>query len=116
MAANTTPNGTRRTSRSWRIQAHVSGIRVRTSRVGPLEMMATVEPILDPASARKFDLFYDYLCPFAYRASVLLQNVKDSGERPLDITWRYFSLVQVNSKVEGFTVWESLDSEARGRR
>ena len=78
-------------------------------------MMATVEPILDPASARKFDLFYDYLCPFAYRASVLLQNVKDSGERPLDITWRYFSLVQVNSKVEGFTVWEALDSEARGR-
>jgi len=65
--------------------------------------------------ARRFDVFYDYLCPFVYRASVLLQNVQDSGERPIDIRWRYFSLIQVNSKDEGWTVWDALDSEARGR-
>ena len=77
--------------------------------------MATVEPMVNPASVWHLDVFYDYLCPFVYRASVLLQNVKDSGERPLEIRWRYFSLAQVNAKAEGFTVWEAADSEARGR-
>lgn len=77
--------------------------------------MATVEPIVNPTSVRQLDVFYDYLCPFVFRASVLLKNVKDSGERPLDVRWRYFSLIQVNSKVEGFTVWDASDSEARGR-
>jgi predicted DsbA family dithiol-disulfide isomerase len=73
-------------------------------------------PILNAAPARQFELFYDYLCPFVYRASVLLQNVRDSGERQLDITWRYFSLTQVNSKDEGWTVWDAPDSEfVRGR-
>jgi len=65
--------------------------------------MATAEPILKPASPRQFDVFYDYLCPFVYRASVLLQNVRDSGERPIEVRWRYFSLIQVNSKDEGWT-------------
>jgi predicted DsbA family dithiol-disulfide isomerase len=77
--------------------------------------MPTVEPILNPAPARRFDVFYDYLCPFVYRASALIQNVKDSGARPLDVRWRYFSLTQVNSKVEGFRVWDAGDAEARGR-
>jgi len=77
--------------------------------------MATAEPILKPASPRQFDVFYDYLCPFVYRASVLLQNVRDSGERPIEVRWRYFSLIQVNSKDEGWTIWDALDSEARGR-
>lgn len=77
--------------------------------------MATVRPIVNPTSVRQLDVFYDYLCPFVFRASVLLKNVKDSGERPLDVRWRYFSLIQVNSKVEGFTVWDASDSEARGR-
>jgi predicted DsbA family dithiol-disulfide isomerase len=77
--------------------------------------MATVEPILKPASPRQFDVFYDYLCPFVYRASVLLRNVRDSGERPIEVRWRYFSLIQVNSKDEGWTVWDAPDSEARGR-
>ncbi|HXC77077.1 MAG TPA: DsbA family protein [Candidatus Acidoferrum sp.] len=77
--------------------------------------MAAVEAIVNPTSARQLEVFYDYLCPFVYRASVLLQNVRDSGERPLDITWRYFSLAQVNAKAEGFTVWDAADSEARGR-
>jgi predicted DsbA family dithiol-disulfide isomerase len=77
--------------------------------------MATVRRIVNPTSVRQLDVFYDYLCPFVFRASVLLKNVNDSGERPLDIRWRYFSLMQVNSKVEGFTVWDASDSEARGR-
>lgn len=64
----------------------------------------------------KFELFYDYRCPFVYRASLLLQNVQDSGERTLDIRWRYFSLAQVNSKDDGWTVWDAPESEhAKGR-
>jgi len=55
----------------------------------------------------EFDVFYDYLCPFVYRASVLLRNVRESGERNLKVGWRYFSLAQVNSKDEGWTVWQA---------
>jgi predicted DsbA family dithiol-disulfide isomerase len=66
--------------------------------------------------ATTFELFYDYRCPFVYRASVLLQNVRDSGERTLDVRWRYFSLAQVNSKDDGWTVWEAPESEhVKGR-
>jgi predicted DsbA family dithiol-disulfide isomerase len=78
--------------------------------------MPTPGPILDAAPAREFDLFYDYLCPFVYRASVLLQTVRDSGERRLVIRWRYFSLAQVNSTEHGWTVWDAPGSEpVKGR-
>lgn len=77
--------------------------------------MSSMEPIPAASPTRSFDVFYDYLCPFVYRASVLLQNVRDSGQRPIDIRWRYFSLIQVNSKDDGWTIWDALDSEARGR-
>ena len=66
--------------------------------------------------ATTFELFYDYRCPFVYRASLLLQNVRDSGERTLDVRWRYFSLAQVNSKDDGWTVWGAPESEfVKGR-
>ena len=62
------------------------------------------------------EIFYDYLCPFVYRASVLLQNVGLSGERDLDVRWRYFSLAQVNSKHEGWTAWDAPETErVKGR-
>jgi len=64
----------------------------------------------------QLDVFYDYLCPFVYRTSVLLQNVRDSGARELEVRWRYFSLTQVNSKDDGWTVWDAPESEhVRGR-
>jgi predicted DsbA family dithiol-disulfide isomerase len=64
----------------------------------------------------ELDVFYDYFCPYVYRASVLLQNVRDSGERKLEVRWRYFSLAQINSKDEGWTVWDAPESQAvRGR-
>jgi predicted DsbA family dithiol-disulfide isomerase len=64
----------------------------------------------------QLDVFFDYLCPFVYRTSVLLQNVRDSGERELEVRWRYFSLTQVNSKDDGWTVWDAPESEhVRGR-
>jgi len=62
----------------------------------------------------EFDLYYDYLCPFVYRASLLLANV--AAERPTDVRWRYFSLTQVNSKEEGWTAWAAPAAEkVRGR-
>ena len=65
----------------------------------------------------ELEVFYDYLCPFVYRASQLLQNVAESGTRQLKVRWRYFSLSQVNSKDDGWTVWDAPASErVRGRR
>jgi predicted DsbA family dithiol-disulfide isomerase len=78
--------------------------------------MQSEDPSLAAVPAREFELFYDYLCPFVYRISVLLQNVSITGQRPVSIRWRYFSLAQVNSKDDGWTVWDAPDSEAaRGR-
>lgn len=62
----------------------------------------------------EFELYYDYLCPFVYRASLLLANV--AAERGPQVHWRYFSLTQVNSKYEGWTVWGAPAGErVRGR-
>jgi predicted DsbA family dithiol-disulfide isomerase len=64
----------------------------------------------------QFEVFYDYLCPFVYRASVLLQNVGRSEPSRLKVTWRYFSLTQVNSKDDGWTVWDAPASQlVKGR-
>ena len=62
----------------------------------------------------EFELYYDYFCPFVYRASLLLANV--AVERSPLVHWRYFSLAQVNSKDEGWTVWGAPAGErVRGR-
>ena len=66
--------------------------------------------------ALKIDVFFDYLCPFVYRASVLLDAVQRSGRRDIEVRWRYFSLTQVNSKDDGWKVWTAPASESvRGR-
>src|SRR5258708_12537348 len=57
----------------------------------------------------EFELYYDYLCPFVYRASLLIANV--AAERPIDVRWRYFSLAQVNSKEERWTAWSAPAAE-----
>jgi len=63
-----------------------------------------------------FDVFFDYLCPFVYRAAGLLDAVRRSGRRDVEVRWRYFSLTQVNSKDDGWTVWSAPASEiVRGR-
>ena len=64
----------------------------------------------------KFDVFFDYLCPFVYRVAGMLDVVGNSGARPIDVRWRFFSLTQVNSKDDGWTVWNAPASETvRGR-
>ena len=93
---------------SVRAHRQLSGIRVRTMRIR-LNDMGGGEPI-------RFDIFFDYHCPYVFRASRLLDAVIASGERDVKVRWRYFSLTQVNSKDEGWTVWRAPSSEAvRGR-
>jgi predicted DsbA family dithiol-disulfide isomerase len=48
---------------------------------------------------------------------VLLQRVRESGARDLQVRWRYFSLTQVNNHEEGWTIWgaDAHDPAARGR-
>lgn len=71
--------------------------------------MAASDPI-------EFDVFFDFLCPFVYRASVLVEHVGRSGSLRLRPRWRYFSLSQVNSKDDGWTVWDAPELEkVKGR-
>ena len=64
----------------------------------------------------KFDVFFDYQCPFVYRAAEVIDAVRRSGARELDVRWRYFSLTQVNSKDDGWTAWDAAPTEhVRGR-
>jgi predicted DsbA family dithiol-disulfide isomerase len=48
---------------------------------------------------------------------VLLQRVTESGQRDLQVRWRYFSLAQVNSKEEDWTIWGAAETDpaAKGR-
>src|SRR5690348_15270072 len=101
-------NGMSRIAMSLRAQRQLSGIRVSTRRVRACEV-GVGEPIT-------FDIFFDYTCPFVFRASRLVDAVQRSGARRVEARWRYFSLTQVNSKDEGWTVWEAPASEhVRGR-
>jgi len=60
----------------------------------------------------EFELFYDYNCPFVYRAAEMLESVRDSRERQVEIVWRYFSLSQVNSRNDpSWTAWGAPASE-----
>ena len=60
----------------------------------------------------EFELFYDYNCPFVYRAAEMLESVRESGERQVEVAWRYFSLSQVNSRQgPSWTVWGAPASE-----
>lgn len=48
---------------------------------------------------------------------MLLQRVRETGGRDFQVRWRYFSLSQVNSKVEGWTIWsdQNREGDIRGR-
>src|SRR5947207_3181467 len=46
----------------------------------------------------------------------MLELVKESGERELHVTWKFFSLAQVNANDPEWTAWGAPDSETvRGR-
>lgn len=64
------------------------------------------------------EIFYDYLCPYVYRASRLMADVQALLQDDLSVEWRYFPLTQVNNKREGWHIWEqpSIDSEWNQKR
>src|SRR2546430_16557570 len=105
--ADNTVKGSSRTAMSGLIHAQLSGIRVSSTRVAVFGV-AVADPI-------KLDVYFDYQCPFVYRMAGLLDTVRRSG-REVEVGWRYFSLTQVNSKDDGWTVWGAPASESvRGR-
>lgn len=51
------------------------------------------------------DVFYDYLCPYVYRAGLWMAELQ-TLHGDLDVTWRYFPLKQVNNTREDWYLWE----------
>ena len=63
------------------------------------------------------DVYFDFLCPWAFRGSEWLRDVQAQlGPDKLKINWRYFPLDQVNSdQGPEWKLWEQpLESETRG--
>src|SRR3954464_11942462 len=50
------------------------------------------------------DFFFDPMCPWAYQTSVWIRDVRD--QTGLDITWRFFSLEEVNREEGKKHPWE----------
>ena len=57
------------------------------------------------------DFYYDFLCPWAYRASEWIREVQQQlGPDKLKVNWRFFPLEQVNSDQDpAWKVWEQPD-------
>ncbi|HBY99513.1 MAG TPA: disulfide bond formation protein DsbA, partial [Chloroflexi bacterium] len=52
------------------------------------------------------DIYFDFVCPYVYRAALWLETVEQRSNEPLRFRWRYFPLAQINNKQEGWKVWE----------
>jgi len=65
----------------------------------------------------RVDIWFDYACPYVYRAAVLLDRVKNQSGGHLVLRWRYFSLEQVNQKHgPDWKLWEQPETyPSRGR-
>ena len=60
--------------------------------------------------AFKFDVYFDYGCPYVNGAAVWLRDVKCSLGDQIEITWRFFPLEQVNSaNGPDWKLWEQPD-------
>lgn len=58
----------------------------------------------------KFDIYYDYLCPFAHAASIWARQLDETMGDRVQITWRAFPLEQVNShQGPDWKLWEHPD-------
>jgi 2-hydroxychromene-2-carboxylate isomerase len=53
---------------------------------------------LNPIDDSRVDFHFDVLCPYAYQTSKWIRSVRD--QLGIDITWRFFSLEEVN-RIEG---------------
>ncbi len=66
------------------------------------------------SQGNELTVYYDFLCPWAYRAAIWLQDVERAGRIRTD--WRLFSLVENHRRREGteaVPVWQR-DGSAKG--
>jgi predicted DsbA family dithiol-disulfide isomerase len=64
--------------------------------------------------ASELTVYFDFLCPWAYRAAMWLDDVERSGR--IRARWQFFSLMENHRRREGtdpIPVWEK-DSQAKG--
>lgn len=58
------------------------------------------------AEPTKLTVFFDFLCPFAYRTSQWLGQVQEHYGERLAIDWRFFSLEQINAPADSdWQIW-----------
>lgn len=50
------------------------------------------------------EFFFDYICPYAYQTSIWIREVR--AQTGLNVTWRFFSLEEVNRAEGGRHPWE----------
>jgi len=64
------------------------------------------------------DIYFDYMCPFAYNTALWLQRVQAIIGPRLAVNWKYFSLEQVNSQQGAqWKIWEQPETyTGRGLR
>lgn len=59
---------------------------------------------------KRVEIFYDYLCPYVYRAGLLMATVEATVD-DLTVDWRYFPLAQVNNTREGWYIWKQPEED-----
>lgn len=67
---------------------------------------------------RDLTIFYDYVCPYVHRAAELMDRLVTVLDEPPAITWRYFSVQQINHRIrDGWQVWDqpSVDAAWEGQ-
>jgi predicted DsbA family dithiol-disulfide isomerase len=53
-------------------------------------------------------IFYDYGCPYVYAIDEVLRQAGEQRGTPIQVTWRYFPLEQVNAADRpGWKLWEA---------
>ena len=52
----------------------------------------------------QIDFYFDLMCPFAYQTSLWMREVRDQAE--VDVTWRFFSLEEINREEGKKHPWE----------
>lgn len=55
-------------------------------------------------AAIAIDFYFDPMCPYAYQGSLWIREVR--RQRPLDITWKFFSLEEINREQGKKHPWE----------
>ena len=71
-----------------------------------------------PEAPIEIEVYYDFLCPYAYEAAVWLERAKAELGDGLRVTWRAFPLEQVNADPDlgpDWKLWEQpLDADHQG--